>query len=249
MSPERRVDFMVAGAQRSGTSAIAQYLREHPHVYVPLKKELHFFDRDQNFAVEPVDYAPYHALFAPTPAQRLIGEATPDYLYWPAAPERMARYNPALKTIFVLRNPVTRAFSHWNMARHMRRESLSFLEAIAAEAERSRTLAPELAKRHAYLGRGLYAQQLERFWRHFPREQTIVFKSEELLESVANVLFRIAAFLGIEPFPPVIPRIAHAYGYDHTMTDEERRQLVRRLEPEIRALERLLGWDCSAWLA
>ena len=246
----RLVDFIIAGAQKSGTTALELYLSEHSEICVPRrKKELHFFDRDRNFVLQPVDYAPYHAFFAPLPSHRLLGEATPDYLYWHSAAERMASYNPALKLIFVLRNPVARAFSHWNMARHIGRDPLTFLDALHAEPERTRTMYAELAMRFAYIGRGFYAQQLKRLWRSFPREQTIAFKTEELLESPETVLVRIADFLGIAPFPSVVARIVHAYRYDRTISEEERRYLISIFEPEIRELERLLGWDCSAWLA
>ena len=140
-----RVSFVVAGAQKGGTWALHTYLREHPELCLPREKELHFFDADRFFAAEPVDYAPYHALFDPRPPQRLLGEVTPAYMYWPAAGERMARYNPAMRIIMVLRNPITRAFSHWNMARQKRREPLSFRDALRAEAERRRDLPPEEA--------------------------------------------------------------------------------------------------------
>jgi hypothetical protein len=249
MAGSKLVDFVVPGAQKSGTTALELYLSQHPEICVPHKvKELHFFDRDRNFEALPVDYAPYHAFFDPRPAQRLLGEATPDYLYWPSAPERMATYNPALKFIVVLRNPVTRAFSHWNMQRSVGRDPLPFFGALRAEAERSRTMPPQRAMRFAYVGRGLYAQQLERLWRYFPREQTIVFKSEELLDAPAAVLARIANFLRIGPFPAVAPRIMHAYRYDATMSEEEKRYLLSAFMSEIRKLERVLGWDCSTWL-
>jgi hypothetical protein len=249
MAASRLVDFVIPGAQKSGTTALELYLSQHPEVCVPRRvKELHFFDRDRNFETEPIDYARYHAFFDPRPGQRLLGEATPDYLYWPSAPERMATYNPALKLIVVLRNPVTRAFSHWNMQRSVGRDPLPFFDALRAEAERMRSMPPQRAMRFAYAGRGLYAQQLERLWRHFPREQTLVFKSEELLERPATVLARSAEFLGIAPFSPVVPRMVHSYRYERTMSDEERRHLVAFFEPEIRELERVLGWDCSAWL-
>ena len=246
----RLVDFVIAGAQKGGTTALELYLSEHPEICVPRKeKELHFFDRDRNFLAKPVDYASYHAFFEPLPWHRVLGEATPDYLYWPFAPERMASYNAALKLIMIFRNPVTRAFSHWNMARHNGRDPLAFFDALCAEPERARTMPPQRAMRFAYIGRGLYSQQLKRLWRHFPRAQTIVFKSEELLESPATVLARIAEFLGVAPFPAVAARIVHAYPYDTAMSEDERRYLVSIFEPEIRELERLLGWDCSTWLA
>ena len=249
MTPPRQVSFIVAGAQKSGTSALDHYLREHPELCLPRRKELHFFDTDRNFAAEPVDYAAYHAAFAPGPGQRLLGEVTPAYLYWPTAAQRIARYNPAMRLIMVLRSPITRAFSHWNMSRQKRGEHLAFLQALAAEPERVRTLPLEQAKRFTYADRGFYTQQLKRLWRHFPQEQTIVFKSEELLAASAAVLARIADFLDIAPFPPIADKTVHAREYDTTMTTEEKRYLIGVFEPEVRELERLLRWDCSAWLA
>ena len=252
-----RVSFVVAGAQKAGTSTLDAYLREHAELCLPSRnslrepskqKELHFFDNEQFFAVDPVNYASYHAHFDPHPPQRLLGEATPSYMYRPAAVERMARYNPAIKVIIVLRNPVTRAFSHWNMVRQASFEPLSFSEALRAEPERVRKR-PKLGKRYAYVERGLYTQQLKRVWGHFPVEQTLVFKSEELFAEPSEILRRVAAFLDIDPFPPVAPITIHAREYDTTMSEAEKRYLIGVFEQEIRELERLLGWDCSAWLA
>ena len=213
------------------------------------QEELHFFDTDRHFAAEPVDYAPYHAKFEPRPPQRLLGEVTPDYMYWPTAAERLARYNPAMRIIMVLRSPATRAFSQWNMARQKGREPLSFRDGLRAEPERRRDLPPAEAKRFAYVERGFYAQQLQRLWRHVPVAQTLIFKSEELLARPNEVLGQIAKFLDIAPFPPLPARIVHAREYATEMSDEEQRYLIGVFEAEIRQLERLLGWDCSAWLS
>jgi sulfotransferase family protein len=231
MTAPTQVNFIVAGAQKGGTTALDAYLREHPELCLPRKKELLFFDKDRFFVAEPVDYAPYHAFFHPQPRHRLLGEVTPCYLYWPTAAERIARYNPAMKLIMVLRNPVTRAFSQWNMARSTRFDPLPFRGALKAEPERLRTVPLELAKRVAYVDRGLCARQLKRLWRYFPREQTIAFKSEELLASPATVLNRIADFLGIAPFPPVAEKTLHARDYDTAMTEAERRYLIAVFEP------------------
>jgi hypothetical protein len=249
MARPDKASFIVAGAQKGGTSALDLYLREHAELCLPRRKELHFFDTDRYFVREPVDYAPYHAAFNPEPGQRLLGEVTPAYLYWPTAAERIARYNPAMKLIVVLRNPITRAYSHWNMSRQKQREPLAFLQALEAEPERARSLPLEQAKRFTYVDRGFYSRQLERLWRFLPRQQTLVFKSEELLATPAAVLAGIAAFLGIAPFPTAPGKTVHARDYDSAMTAEEKRYLVAVFTPEIRALERLLAWDCSAWLA
>jgi hypothetical protein len=243
-----RVSFVVAGAQKAGTSALDAHLREHPELCLPRKKELHFFDSDRLFAVEPVDYAPYHAQFAPRPPQHLLGEVTPAYMYWPTAAERIARYNPAMRFVLVLRNPVTRAYSHWNMSRQLGREPLPFLDALHAEAERLRSLPLERAKRFTYVERGFYARQLKRLWGRFPAEQTLVFKSEALYDRPDEVLNGIAGFLAIAPFAPVTQKTVHAREYEAAMGDQEKRFLLETYAEEVRELERLLGWDCSEWL-
>jgi len=251
-----KVSFIVGGAQKGGTTALDRYLREHPELCMPRPTivgthssgEVHFFDTDANFAVEPVDYTAYHDRFEPHPPQRLLGEVTPSYMFWPGAIERIARYNPAMKLIFQLRNPVTRAFSQWNMARQAQREPLSFMEALRAEPERLRNLPPRRARRFSYMERGFYASQLQRVWQSFPVAQTLVLRSEELLGQPTEVLARLASFLGIAPFPSVGEKKVHAREYDTTMSADEKQYLIGVYEQDIRELERLLGWDCAAWL-
>lgn len=251
-----KVSFIGAGVQKGGTTALDRYLREHSELCMPrqirvgatITGEVHFFDTDANFAIDPVDYAPYHARFDPHPPQRLLGEVTPAYLYWPGAIERIARYNAAMKVILLLRNPITRAFSQWNMARQTHREPLPFMEALRAEPERRRQLPPKRAKRFSYVERGFYIAQLQRLWQYFPVAQTLVFKSEDLLGDPTGVLARIASFLGVSPFPGVREKTVHAREYDTTMSADEKRYLIGVYEEEIHELERLFGWDCSAWL-
>ena len=75
-----------------------------------------------------------------------------------------------------------------------------------------------------------------------------MFKSAELLGNPAELLARVAEFLDIAPFPPIAEKSVHAREYGATMSADERRHLIGVFEQEIRGLERLLGWDCSAWL-
>jgi hypothetical protein len=110
-------------------------------------------------------------------------------------------------------------------------------------------MTPGRAKRFAYIDRGFYTGQLERLWAHFPIAQTLIFKNEQLLDEPAAVLDRIAEVLGIAPFPPLGAKTRNTREYDTAMSAEERRYLTDLYAEEIRELERLLGWDCSAWLA
>ena len=105
-----RVDFVIGGAQKGGTSALDSFLRQHPEICMPTtRKELHFFDREE----ENRDYKKYHRNFKPKKNQhRVIGEASPIYMYWETAPYRIWKYNPQMKWILALRNPVEIGRAH-----------------------------------------------------------------------------------------------------------------------------------------
>jgi hypothetical protein len=243
------LDFVVAGTQRGGTTALDLHLREHPGVDMPrTRKELHFFDHDEHFGGAVVNYDGYHAHFGPRAPGRKRGEVTPSYMDCPAAAERLARYNPALNVIVLLRNPITRAYSHWNKEREGGRETLPFLDALRAEAARMRDMPPRQARRYAYAGRGFYGAQLDRLARHFPAEQRLVLPSEALQAAPADTLGRIAGFLGIAPFLATAPRIANGRPYAAPMPSEAWFHLAAVFRDEIGALERRLGWNCAAWL-
>ena len=117
----KRLSFLVCGAQKSGTTALAAYLRQHPGIHLPKTKELHFFDDETQAWPEP-DLNALHLHFQDADDDQLWGEATPISLYWDPAAERIWRYNSAIRLIVILRNPIDRAYSHWAMEH--RRETI-----------------------------------------------------------------------------------------------------------------------------
>ena len=247
-APPEKVAFVIAGTQKGGTTALASYLYEHPEIGMPTVKEVHFFDTEEHFASAEVDYAKYHAYFNPALRKRGLGDATPIYIYWDAAPPRIWQYNPAMKLILLLRNPITRAYSQWNMERERGSDPLPFEQAIRTEVERSRDALPLQHRLYSYVDRGFYSDQLRRIWRYFPVEQTLVLKSEELQQAPEAALARITDFLGIARFAAAAPRNVHARPYQGPMSAEARRYLGDVFEFEIRSLERTFGWNCAKWL-
>ena len=95
---------------------------------------MHFFDNDQLFA-GAIDYDLLHRHFKPNKTALISGETTPIYCYWPPAMQRIHDYNPDIKIILILRNPIHRAFSHWNMQRQRNLDSRDFLEAVEQERQ------------------------------------------------------------------------------------------------------------------
>lgn len=244
-----RVQFLIAGTQKGGTSALDAYLRDHPGIAMASRKEVHFFDDDAQFAAGAApSYDAYERFFADAPAHAVAGEATPVYMYWRTAPARIRAYNPAMKLIVVLRNPITRAYSHWNMEHTRGADRLSFWRALRTEPIRCRFAWPTQHHVYSYVDRGYYTQQLARVWQTIPRAQTLVIRHERLKRDPQAVLDEVCAFLGVEPVRVITRKEVHTLAYAQAMAEREWRFLADRFAGEIRALERLLGWDCSAWL-
>lgn len=262
--------FLVIGAQRGGTTSLFAYLRAHPEVADPAggeprlgntTKELHFFD---SWYEEGLGW--YRSFFPLAPARQLArlrgstlvaGESTPYYLYHPLVPGRVATAIPEVKLIALLRDPIERAYSHYQLMRRIEREPLSFEEAIAAEDERLAKIGESFERahetdagreglfhhrHHSYLDRGLYAEQLERWYAHFPREQILVIRTEDMQADSAEIYGQVLDFLGLSPWSPgnFVRRNRAKYA---PIDPELRRSLEERfVEPNGRLAE-LLGRD------
>lgn len=241
------VSFLVAGTQKGGTTALNKYLKSHPGLMMASGlKEVHYFD-NENLDWNRNNHDYYHSFFKQR-RDKMIGETTPVYMYWNGALQRIHRYNPAMKFVITLRNPVERAFSHWNMEWDKKNERLCFWDALHAEPRRHRRVHPLQSRHYSYVDRGYYAQQLKRLWQIFPASQTLVIRNTDLIQSSENTLNRISSFLEIQPFQQVRQVIANARSYSADITPREVDFLLAKFHDEIRELENLLNWDCSDWL-
>lgn len=200
-------DFVVLGTQKAGTTYLYHLLTHHPHVETVASKELHFFDNNFELGVEW-----YRECF-PTPEWKdgrltVTGEATPYYLFHPHAARRMAEVVPGARLIVLLRNPVDRAYSHYQMIARKGVELRTFEEAVEAEVGmlRGETKGALEHEQHAgpghqlysYLSRGVYVDQLRRWAEFFDREQMLVLKSEDFFERPAETLEIVLGFLGLQ---------------------------------------------------
>lgn len=161
--------------------------------------------------------------------------------------ERIWNYNPKIKLLIILRDPVDRAFAHWNMQRFKGREPLDFLEAVEGAKRRAQEAAPLQARRYSYVERGLYAGQIERVFKFFPREQVKIIKFEGFRDKNRKTLDEIFRFLGVKPLTWLRNKDRNVVPYDRAITPEERKQIQGIFAEDIEKLERMLGWDCSDW--
>lgn len=203
--------FLIIGAQKAGSSSLFNYLGQHPDITLPSKKELHFFDIQYDKGTEW-----YESLFPESInyENQITGEASPYYLFHPLAPEYVRCHYPGIKLIILLRDPVDRAYSHFQMERKRNTEpEPSFTLAIEMEnnrisGEEQKILNREILsgakfQRWSYMKRGLYGQQLQRWLRFFPREQFLIIRSEDFFSSTLLWMQQIHTFLGVRDIPPV----------------------------------------------
>jgi len=234
-------DFVVLGAQKGGTSFFYRLLTEHPLVRGAAAKELHFFD---NKFAEGVGW--YRRCFSEGEHvgghRTITGEASPSYLFDPQVPERMARVVPEARLIALLRNPVDRAYSHYQMEVGRVKEARSFEEATEEEMISVEGQGNTVDVPHAYLKRGLYAEQLERFWFFADRERLLVIKSEDLFTRRLEVLERMWRFLRLPPFESTLAPPAGRATYE-PMDSATRRRLEGYFAPHNERLYDLLNTD------
>jgi hypothetical protein len=237
-------DFLILGAQKAGTTALYAYLRWHPQITGPSFKEVSFFDRHY---VRGERW--YRAHLPARRSGKIVGEASPSYLFHPLAPERVAQLLPRARLIVLLRNPVDRAFSHYQHEVALGREPLSFEEALDREDERMRGEVERMLSdpsyfseawwNYTYLARGRYAEQLERWFATFPPEQLLVLLTDELAADPAGTYRRVLEFVGVDARDlPSYPRIFERE-YEQ-MSPATRAQLERQFEEPNRRLESLL---------
>lgn len=245
--------FLIIGGQRCGSTYIYDRMREHPGVCGALVKEVHFFNTNTRFRKGPDWYRgnfPSPDVLNPENGHgpsKITGEAS-GYLFHPLAPGRIAALMPDVKIIGLLRNPVDRAYSHYQ---HMRRlgyeHVLTFEEAIDLESDR---LAKEVEEgvfghhhhHHSYLARGIYADQLPAWFDVFSRDQLLFIQSEALYRDPSAVLKEAARFLELPDWEPEEYSGHKQFPYSD-ISDETRTWLEDYFRPHNERLFNMLGVD------
>lgn len=199
-----RPDFVIAGAAKCGTTALFEYLRQHPRIFIPPVKEPKFFCSDLKTTGGVYTLDDYRALFAGAPADSVTGEATTLYLYSRIAIEKIMAHNPHAKVIVMLRNPVDAAHSLYAAGWSHRRENVaSFEEAWHVQAARlAGEMMPPGWPDPATLQYGAmyrYAEQVRRLFEHVPPQQRHIIVYEEFFTDPRPHYQRLLEFLQVPP--------------------------------------------------
>jgi hypothetical protein len=250
-------DFIIISVERGGTTSLYRYITAHPCVDPAFRKEVHYFDL--NFTRGLSWYRAHFptrwraAWVSSRRRHRLLtGEASPYYLYHPWVPERVRETLPEVRLIALLRNPVERAYSHYQMNRRQGKEPLSFEEAIGSEEERLRGEYERLVRdatyysdnhyNFGYLSRGVYVDPLTRWRERFPAERLLVLRSEDLYLDPRETLLQVNRFLGLPEWEPARFEAYNQKPYSE-IDPKTRQRLLDYFEPHNRRLYQYLGRD------
>lgn len=259
----RGPDFMIIGAQKAGTTWLFEMLDDHPRFNGAIYKETGFFNMNwrPEYDAQPTDAVMRrYARYWREPDRGITCEASPGYIAFREAPERVARCSPHSRFVVLLRDPAERFFSVYNMWRRAGRIDISFAEFTArsiAEAKRERLLfdderdwydahcrSPHLAP----IMHGFYAIQLRRWFAHFPEDRFFISTTHGL--NRRDVLERLFGHVGADPAwlrDEDLSRAVRDHHQGDPMGAEERRALNAFYAPANEDLRQLLGGDAPDW--
>lgn len=233
---DRLPHFLGLGVQKGGTTSLQRLLEQHPNVFLPRAKELHYFS---------LHYAKgeawYKTHFEEAGAKQLCGEITPYYLFHPEAHKRISQLLPQAKLIVLLRDPIDRALSQYFHSKRLGLEPLELEKALKAEDSRLSGADQVLVhpdgrhqshQENSYLSRSRYEKQLPVWQKLYPPEQLLVMRSEDLFDKPDLVWERVLKFLELPliPLPKTVPANA-GQGESAKVVQELKSALRKQLQP------------------
>lgn len=229
-------DALVIGVQKAGTSAVHNYLNQNPQVITSFKKEVHFFDKDENYRRGTIWYKNQ---FPSKKSTQISVESTPSYIFYPKAIKRIHALNNSIKLVILLRDPIDRAYSAWNMYKQLvvrkpgylkkvkHHNELRAIQLMSSEAnllfehvinEELECISKGLPTPWPKLiERGFYSHQIKFLHSLFPKENTHFILSEKLKTNPEESLKSLSNFLNIGPFNLIKNKRINERSYDYAL--------------------------------
>tara|TARA_B100001093_G_C26845339_1_gene1022509 strand:- start:367 stop:1194 length:828 start_codon:yes stop_codon:yes gene_type:complete len=183
-----KLDFLIIGSQKAGTTSIFEVLKNHAEIFMPPEKELNYFFDEKSYK-KGEDF--YHSYFSDAQYGKVLGEASPGYIVHPKAARRIHAYNPNIKLILTVRNPIDRAYSqYWHKRRNLNifNEFEYYLKYLNFESYKKGS--------NGLFSRGFYIDYIEEYLKYFSREQLLILDFDELKSNPQGFFNKITSFIG-----------------------------------------------------
>jgi hypothetical protein len=228
----RLPNFLIVGAAKSGTTSLHHYLQQHPDIYLPAQKELHYFARDPMLRLTggPGDryvlanicrtWEEYESCYAKAARQSAVGEISPSYLYFSEISRQIKQELRHPKIIMILRNPIEKAFSQYMHLVRDNRETLDFHDGLMAEGER---IENGWAAIWRYAESSLYRLRVQTYLDVFGERNVRIFFYDDLVRFPERLVREILEFIDVDPERPI------DFAQVHNRSGKPRSRLVANL--------------------
>ena len=244
--------FIIAGAQRSGTTFLYDLLDQHPDIYMakPVQPEPKFFCDHDQYKLGKEYYLDKY--FNVAKEYSAYGEKSTSYMAVSGTAKNIHEMFPECKLIFLLRNPIERAVSNYWYSVDNGLETCSFEYAIMNESNRikEQPMPGFLNHPFAYLTRGRYIVYINEYLRYFSRDKTLFLKTDDLLSDTIDQIKKIYTFLDVDPrYVPTMSgeRVNANERKYNVLTPEMKNYLIQYYKQDNEQLERVLNIDLSGW--
>ncbi|MDF1672841.1 MAG: sulfotransferase domain-containing protein [Vicingaceae bacterium] len=245
--------FFIIGVQKGGTTSLSKYLEQHTEVIPAQRKDVFYFNNDSHYQKGINWYKAHFALKAykkiydlKNNTNAITYDSTPNYFDIPEAAQRIHSFNPNAKLILLLRNPIDRAWSNYQMAKKFGFETLSFEEALKLENDRlnlPNQTHNYIYQRLSYKKRGIYINNIKPWINTFSKENILILNSESLFKDTANTYNKILDFLNLKPTKKIDFKPINQGNYSEKMNPKTREMLVNFYQPFNQELYNLLDVD------
>ena len=253
--PNDKVNLFILGAAKSGTTSLQKYLTMHSKILSPVYgKECHYFDIDSFFnnSNEMKNQSQYRAIFPKEPIgdNKYFLDATPNHYFYPNSIERIYKYNPTAKLILILRNPVDRAYSFWNMQYKSKKIIHSFEKNVELEFDLINNKSKKHFRSLHIIRAGLYSHYIEKIYLIFPKENVKIYFMEDLKNQKTTVLKNIFHFLNLKYDSEIFDEKnvkANSRIYKQKIPVELKSKLINFYKQDILNLEKLTNKKLDKW--
>lgn len=241
-----KLNFVIPGAAKGGTTALHTYLMEHPQICMTNPKESSFFDKhfDKGW-----DW--YWNFFRPDDKTKLLGESAPGYLTDQRSYKRLKEHNPDLKLVFILRDPCDRAYSLYMMHQDLPHQ---FYRRYKGEEIVLPSFEEMIKTDSRYVDEGLYAKHIKEMMKFFPKEQMYFIRNEHLLYKTQDTMDKLYKWLGVKKnkleqignlIIPIGGLVREVVRSQYIFKDRE--LIIENFLEDLSELETITGWDLTAW--
>lgn len=251
----RLPSFIIGGAPRSGTTFLCHVLDKHPEVYMakPFSPEPKICLNADEQGIKGYHYQ-YHTLFKDVKNEKALGEKSSAYLENETALERLKNVfaNHSIRFLFIVREPVKRAYSNYVRSFNNGLETLNFSEAVSLEGKRLDPFPPEKSyvRPFDYLSRGDYGKFAERYFSAFGRENVKFVLFENIVLTPDDFYFDIQNFIQVDPLPRAQLETAPVNASDKTdllLASHLEATLREQMRPKVEHFASVTGLDIGAW--